>query len=155
MRWLPQFRRFGFVALVLVTTGTGLLGAWTVFYRVGYITEHFSLSAMGGTVGVVTIPNEDWMTPLNGPYGFDCYRRARPVVDWQWPGYQSYDTGMKSTWGSIWCVTIPAAFGAFLLRPRRLPPGNCQRCGYNLRASPIRCPECGEPAQTTRAGPPN
>ena len=46
----------------------------------------------------------------------------------------------------------PLAVGAALLllwtrrmqkRPRRVKPGYCAICGYDLRATPERCPECG------------
>lgn len=54
-------------------------------------------------------------------------------------------------WG--WLSILPMAVGvAALLRAAELPrerrvrrrySGQCERCAYDLRATPHRCPECG------------
>ena len=43
-------------------------------------------------------------------------------------------------WGLVWLIA----------RRKGHEPGHCRRCGYDLRASPDRCPECGAKRQSER-----
>jgi hypothetical protein len=47
--------------------------------------------------------------------------------------------------------TVPVLVGS-IRRRRWLRRGKCGRCGYDLRESPARCPECGTPAEELRSG---
>jgi hypothetical protein len=54
-------------------------------------------------------------------------------------------------WSLLWIAPLAGAVALgsrYLLDPprhvsRRRRLGLCERCGYDLRASPHRCPECG------------
>jgi hypothetical protein len=105
----------------------------------------------------------------SGP-GFH-YERSKPMnlyalgwpIDFNWQGFgflvRSFRSLLTSPNGNSWVtrwsfVAFPCWFvllvlaippAAWLIRYRRVVKGKglCRTCGYDLRATPDRCPECG------------
>jgi hypothetical protein len=89
-----------------------------------------------------------------------------PTADrpsWPWFRTEGGDTTrhefagflVQVTPGFLWLFTVPcwavvlataAAPAVRVLRLRRRRSGLCASCGYDLRATPARCPECGTTA---------
>jgi hypothetical protein len=63
------------------------------------------------------------------------------------PTFITHSYGI-SDWPIILLTAIaPAILLLRKLRHRKPLPGHCSVCGYNLRTTPDRCPECGTPVQ--------
>lgn len=79
-----------------------------------------------------------WAEPL------DAHVRKVPIFLGRWlTAYES------SAWIFVAVLAVPNAWIVFAaFRRARQEAGHCQACGYDLRATPERCPECGRVAVT-------
>lgn len=83
-------------------------------------------------------------TPLLRRLGFDAYGFDRPVLFGSAPA--------RAVYFPFWFLMLPGvvlpmlwlrAVGRRQRRRRLATPDLCLSCGYDVRASPERCPECG------------
>jgi hypothetical protein len=69
------------------------------------------------------------------------------------PGWRIRFVGVPHWFVAILCAVAGWPAGVRWLKryliSRRPKPGCCRKCGYDLRASPARCPECGDLASGT------
>ena len=116
------------------------------------------LTSGGGGLGaaVVTVPplglrssGRLWRTHAPEYGGTDWSSFGRGGLGFYIATHFSPATGVRVVGG---CVPAPLAFLATAALPalalrrsrrRSKAPGLCPRCGYDLRATPDRCPECG------------
>jgi hypothetical protein len=132
-----------------------------VILRVGQTT----LTDPPGPIWVVPGVTPVWERPVSWRFSTGDPRRLLAEIDglgmtrdWHVAGLAVYaytSPGIAATawhiplWLPALLLTIGPAARLLTLR-RRSRSGHCRRCGYDLRATPERCPECGRP--TNAAG---
>jgi hypothetical protein len=91
-----------------------------------------------------------------GPAPLDAFRPGRSF--WNRLGFCDFTfvnagNALETSWRTIsvplWFPTLltaalPGGWLVHFRRRTRFKAGHCRRCGYDLRATPDRCPECGE-----------
>jgi hypothetical protein len=121
-----------------------------------------------GRVVCMSLRSSPQNFPVWAPPGLWFHRMDRNVplhksgtfwrdIGFDYESYHNpYSSGSRVTF-PLWLVTgllliAPIAkFAAFYRGGRRKPIGLCPRCGYDLRATPDRCPECGAAAAKKQA----
>jgi len=84
--------------------------------------------------------------PRNGRHGFFWLNGSFPQDP---PGKNEIELTFRAAGAPMWALAVPLLLPLPILllraarRSRRRRRGMCIRCGYDLRASPERCPECG------------
>ncbi len=115
-----------------VVSGTG---PWRWLIKLGHATLQIGRSRANGTA-----PGFVWYASPSA-----IFHERIPMTPHPWFfHYVRNGTGWAVSIPIWFCVTMPLLVVlADLYRRRPLRPGLCTTCGYDLRATPNRCPECG------------
>jgi hypothetical protein len=155
---------FNTIAVLSVLLFIALAAMWLRSNRTEDVIVWVGANDCFGMLSVRGAVLVDWRFEASGfrrpgswdPGGWE-YSNGRAVRSpwtdsFRWPLYHHYAYHGSRGWAVIipyWIVALVASIAPLrwmqlLMRARRIEPHYCRSCGYDLRATPDRCPECGE-----------
>jgi hypothetical protein len=154
-------------AIVLTLIVSWIAGIWClhqVYYSRG---KHGYLLCLGA--GAIAITHDEWEWETGGQVAPGFHFSVVGIPHYPkyaiWPDIRGNFANNSGSHGirrwryisvPYWAIVLPLSILPLmdLIRLRRqlhrLREGLCATCGYDLRASPDRCPECGAPASALR-----
>jgi len=119
------------------------------------LQEHRNRSRDGGrTIGIAhSLSTEYPLSEENLLLGFGWQRRLYTAPEVKAFSYREHWAVVIPHWFVFFAVSIPMLLflRRFIRRSRWRARGCCIKCGYDLRATPGKCPECG--AKSKAPGP--
>jgi hypothetical protein len=162
------------VTLMSLLLCVAVCALWLRSYFVADVVVWRSVTAAGGFRSVggsivcrrVVSARDGQPLPAEpfGEWSSFAYRTASPAeqimrleAKWEAPGFSVVDANVANVrirgvavayWllAALTAVAPAWRLGCFARLEHRRRPGVCAACGYDLRATPGRCPECGRPA---------
>ncbi len=132
--WLWDIRRRGRIGMFRWSLTAAALIAFTFWVssaRIGYRGAMFGMSIMISEGQVIWMPDSLlWRVS----------ERAYKLSFW---GPIEYEYSARFPMVLVVAPIAALALVAWRFAPRPIRPGHCRKCGYDLRGSGDRCPECG------------